>query len=139
VFGLEKAYGDDAMRRAATFEWWSSEARNFEAIKKEVKTACSTILLKPAANGLRYVFEKWVERCKKRIACQGRYLEKRPSPHLHKVQTRNNKASPRTFQIALVYVYMCVCVCILKYSVPQETFQTLELLSISSNRPELKY
>jgi hypothetical protein len=23
-----------------------------------------------------YVFEKWVERCKKFIACQGRYFEK---------------------------------------------------------------
>jgi hypothetical protein len=23
-----------------------------------------------------YVFEKWVERCKKYIACQGRYFEK---------------------------------------------------------------
>jgi hypothetical protein len=23
------------------------------------------LLLKPAANGLQYVFEKWVERCKK--------------------------------------------------------------------------
>jgi hypothetical protein len=23
-----------------------------------------------------YVFEKWVERCKKCIACQGRYFEK---------------------------------------------------------------
>jgi hypothetical protein len=23
-----------------------------------------------------YVFEKWVERCKKSIACQGRYFEK---------------------------------------------------------------
>jgi hypothetical protein len=29
-----------------------------------------------AVNGLRHVFEKWVERCKKRIACQGRYFEK---------------------------------------------------------------
>jgi hypothetical protein len=27
-------------------------------------------------NGLQHVFEKWVERCKKCIACQGRYLEK---------------------------------------------------------------
>jgi hypothetical protein len=43
---------------------WSSDARNFEVI-----------------NGLQHVFEKWVERCKKRIAC------KRPSPHLHKVPT----------------------------------------------------
>jgi len=27
-------------------------------------------------NGLQHVFEKWVERCKKCIACQGRYFEK---------------------------------------------------------------
>jgi hypothetical protein len=32
--------------------------------------------LKLAANGLQHVFEKWVERCKKCIACQGRYFEK---------------------------------------------------------------
>jgi hypothetical protein len=32
-------------------------------------------------NGLQHVSEKWVERCKKCIACQGRYFEKeRPSP-----------------------------------------------------------
>jgi hypothetical protein len=37
---------------------------------------CSTILLKLAANGLTHVFEKWVERCKKCIACYGRYFEK---------------------------------------------------------------
>jgi hypothetical protein len=27
-------------------------------------------------NGLQHVFDNWVERCKKRIACQGRYFEK---------------------------------------------------------------
>jgi hypothetical protein len=27
-------------------------------------------------NPIRTVFEKWVERCKKCIACQGRYFEK---------------------------------------------------------------
>jgi hypothetical protein len=27
-------------------------------------------------NGLQQVFEKWVERCKKCIVCQGRYVEK---------------------------------------------------------------
>jgi hypothetical protein len=43
---------------------------------QEIKIACSTILLKLAANGLQHVFEKWVERCKKSIACQGRYFEK---------------------------------------------------------------
>jgi hypothetical protein len=37
----------------------SSEAKNFEVI-----------------NGLHHVFEKWVERCKKCIACQGRYFAK---------------------------------------------------------------
>jgi hypothetical protein len=37
----------------------SSEARNFEVI-----------------NSLQHVFEKWVEHCKKRIACQGRYFKK---------------------------------------------------------------
>jgi hypothetical protein len=39
------------------FQPWkgNSEARNFEVI-----------------NGLQHVFEKWVERCKKCIACQGR-------------------------------------------------------------------
>jgi hypothetical protein len=39
---------------------------------EKVKTACSTILLKLAANDLQQVIEKWVERCKKCIACQGR-------------------------------------------------------------------
>jgi hypothetical protein len=37
----------------------SSEAKNFEVI-----------------DGLQHVFEKWVERCKKCITCQGRYFEK---------------------------------------------------------------
>jgi hypothetical protein len=40
------------------------------------KTACSTILLKHAADGLQQVFEKWVERCKKYIAFQYRYFER---------------------------------------------------------------
>jgi hypothetical protein len=41
----------------------SSKAKNFEVM-----------------NGLHYVFEKWVERCKKCIACQGRYFEKEIVP-----------------------------------------------------------
>jgi hypothetical protein len=41
-----------------------------------LETACSTILLKLAANGLQHVLEKWVERCKKCIAGQGKYFEK---------------------------------------------------------------
>jgi hypothetical protein len=34
------------------------------------------LLLHLTARSLLHVFEKWVERCKKRIACQGRYFEK---------------------------------------------------------------
>jgi hypothetical protein len=34
---------------------------------------------------------------------KGGTSKKRPSPHLHKVPTRSNKVSPRTFQTALVY------------------------------------
>jgi hypothetical protein len=43
------------------FQPWkgSSEARNFEVM-----------------NGLQHVFEKWVERCKKWIACQGMFFGK---------------------------------------------------------------
>jgi hypothetical protein len=34
---------------------------------------------------------------------KGSASKKRPSPHLHKVPTRSNKASPRTFQTAIIY------------------------------------
>jgi hypothetical protein len=34
---------------------------------------------------------------------KGGTSKKRPSPHLHKVPTRNSKMSPRTFQTALLY------------------------------------
>jgi hypothetical protein len=62
---------------------------------QEVKTACSTILLKLAANGLQNVFEKWVERCKKCIACQGMYFGKDTITALPQ-----SSMSPRTFQTA---------------------------------------
>jgi hypothetical protein len=78
------------VRRAAVFKWWKRFRDGETNVKDEprsdqdFKIVCSTILLKIAANGLQRIFEKWVERCKKCIACQGRYFEKRPSPHLHK-------------------------------------------------------
>jgi hypothetical protein len=54
------------------FQPWkgTSEARNFQVI-----------------NGLQHVFEKWVERCKKHIACQGKYFEKETS-HLTSTKFR---------------------------------------------------
>jgi hypothetical protein len=74
---IHQACEDDAMRRAAVFKWWKrlGEISKFRS-DQEVKTACSTTLLKLAANGVQHVFEKWVQRCKKYIACQGRYFEK---------------------------------------------------------------
>jgi hypothetical protein len=37
---------------------------------------------------------------------KGSTSETRPSPHLHKVPTRSNKASPRTFQTAIVFYWL---------------------------------
>jgi hypothetical protein len=45
------------------------------------------------AEKLRGPFEKFVD---------SPHSKKRPSPHLHKVPTRSNKAGSRTFQTALV-------------------------------------
>jgi hypothetical protein len=70
------------MRRAAVFKWWKrfrdgeTDVKDEPRSDQEVKTVCFTILLKVAANDLQDVFEKWVERCKKCIACQRRYFEK---------------------------------------------------------------
>jgi hypothetical protein len=65
VVGLEKVDHWNPIRTSAIYSRYRPmqclgfSARNFEVI-----------------NGLKHVFEKWVERCKKWIACQGRYFEK---------------------------------------------------------------
>jgi hypothetical protein len=43
----------------------------FPTMKRELQGKIFEVI-----NGLQHVFEKWVERCKKCIACQGRYFEK---------------------------------------------------------------
>jgi hypothetical protein len=43
----------------------------FSTMKRELQGKKIQVI-----NGLQHVFEKWVERCKKFIACQGRYFEK---------------------------------------------------------------
>jgi hypothetical protein len=51
----------------------------FPTMKRELrgkKTSCSNILLKLAANGLKQVFEKWVELCEKCIALPREVLRK---------------------------------------------------------------
>jgi hypothetical protein len=73
---------NSSIRPMETMQWdelrFSSGGSALETEKRtwNVKTACSTILLKLAANGLQHVFEKWVERCKMCVVCQGRYFEK---------------------------------------------------------------
>jgi hypothetical protein len=54
------------------------------------QTVCSTF----PRSGLSFV--------KSSSLAKGGTSKKRPSPHLHKFPTRNNKVSPRTFQMALV-------------------------------------
>jgi hypothetical protein len=73
--------------RSRTCTFWA-----FPTVKREVPDKKLEVI-----NGLQHVFEEWVERCKKCLACQGRYFEKRPSPHLPKVPSRSNKVSPRTY------------------------------------------
>jgi hypothetical protein len=41
---------------------------------------------------------------------KGGTSRKRPSPHLHKVPTRSNKVSTRTFQMALVYRHFYISI-----------------------------
>jgi hypothetical protein len=53
-------------------------------------------------SGLQHVFEKWVERCKKCVACQARYFEKETVTAPPQVAARSNKLSPLTFQTDLV-------------------------------------
>jgi hypothetical protein len=70
----------------------------FPTMKRELRGKNFEVI-----NDLQHVFEKWVERCKKCIACQGRYFVKETvTSHFYKVPTRSNKVSPRTFQTALV-------------------------------------
>jgi hypothetical protein len=61
---IHQAYG---VQISPPCDFWA-----FPTMKRELrgkKTAYSTIHLKLAANGLNHVFNKWVERFKKCIAC----------------------------------------------------------------------
>jgi hypothetical protein len=72
------------------FQPWkgSSEARNFEVI-----------------NGLQHVFGSGWSVVRSASLAKGGTSKKRPSPHLHKVPSRSNKASPWTLQTAVVQNY----------------------------------
>jgi hypothetical protein len=73
VFGLEKVDRRNPIRTYAIQS--RSRLMRFLGFSNHEKET-PRLLLKLAANGLLHVFEKWVERCKKCIACQGRYFGK---------------------------------------------------------------
>jgi hypothetical protein len=65
---------------------------------------------------------------------KGGTSKKRPSPHLHKVPTRINKASPRTFQTAFVHVRWTTCYFfVIFYSRPPDTANSLRLWTWFAN------
>jgi hypothetical protein len=84
VFGLEKVDRCNPVRTSAMLaqcKFWA-----FPAMKRELQ-------------GKKFRSDQWSAAHyqevggKKCIICQGRYFEKRPSPHLHKVLTQSNKVS----------------------------------------------
>jgi hypothetical protein len=87
----------------APCDFWSSEAINFEVI-----------------NGLQHVFRKWVEGCKKCIACQGRYFE-------NETVDLSNLHFPRFAFRVTVYETSCTrrSVSWLTYLAPQECIVNL--------------
>jgi hypothetical protein len=85
VFGLEKVdqkHYNTSIKLMETMQcdelrFSSGELRDKKfRSDQEVKTVCSTLLLKFTAYGLLNVSDKWVKRCKKCIACRGKYFEK---------------------------------------------------------------
>jgi hypothetical protein len=86
--------GDDAMRRAAVFKWW----KRFR--DGETKVPLSTWRLRQ--NVCRTFSTSGWSVVRSASLAKGGTSKKRPSPHLHKVPTRSNNVSLRTFQTALV-------------------------------------
>jgi hypothetical protein len=101
-----------------------------EESDQEVKIACSTILLKLAANGLQYVFEKWWSVVRGASLAKGGTSKKRPSPHFHKVSTRNNKVSPRNFQTTIVHKPSDMLISVTTDGSPNLTGEKLVLLKM---------
>jgi hypothetical protein len=67
------------------------------------KTAYSTIFLKLVANSLQNSLRSGWRVVRNASLAKGGTTKERPSPHLHKVTTRRNKTSLRTFHTALIY------------------------------------
>jgi hypothetical protein len=96
MFGLEKVDRWDPIKTFAPCDFWAFRPY------KEVKTACSTILLK-IRQTVCSTFSRSGWSVLSVSLAKGGTSKKRPSPHLHKLPTRSNKVGPRTFQTALVF------------------------------------
>jgi hypothetical protein len=100
VFGLEKWIGGTPSEHPpysldlAPCDFWVFPIMKMEFRRQEISkwsTVCSTFL----RSGWSVV--------RSASLAKGGTSKKRPSPHLHKIPTRSNKVSPRTFQTEFVY------------------------------------
>jgi hypothetical protein len=108
---IHQAYGDDAMRRAAVFEWWKRFRDGETNVKDEPRSGRpSTVPVTLSYWSLRQkvcsTFSKsgWSVVRSVSLAKGGGASKNRPSPHLHKVPNRSNNVSPRNSQTALVFI-----------------------------------
>jgi protein gp37 len=110
---INQAYGDDAMRWAGVFKWWKNFRDGETNVKDEPHSSKPrTVPVLLSSRSLQqtvcsmFLRSVWSVIRSASLA-KGGTSKKRPSPHLHKVPTRNNMVSPRTFQTALVYNIKC--------------------------------
>jgi hypothetical protein len=82
------------MRRAAVFKWW-------KCFRDGSRSQNRLFHYHPEACGRTFTRSGW-NVVRSASVAKGGNSKKRPSPHLHKVPTWSIKASPRTFQTALV-------------------------------------
>jgi hypothetical protein len=126
---MQQARGDDALRRAAVFKWWKRFRNGEMSVRDESRSGRPSTAPVPLSSwSLRQTVYSTFSRSgwlvvRPASLAKGGTSKKRPSPHLHKVPTRSNKVSPRTFQTALVYYCLYV-----KYRLSDEAPQYFEWL-----------
>jgi hypothetical protein len=111
---IHQAYGDDAMIRAAVFKRWKRFRDGETNVKDEPRSGRPSRAPVPLSSwSLRQTVCGTFSRSgwsvvRSTSLTKGGTSKKRPSPHLHKVPTRSNEVSPRTFQTALVHEWFLI-------------------------------
>jgi hypothetical protein len=105
---MHQAYGDDAVRRAAGLKWWKRFWNGETNVEDEPRSGRPSTAPVPLSSwSLRQTVRSTFSRSgwsvvRSASLAKGRTSKKRPSPRFHEVPTRSNKASPRTFETALL-------------------------------------